>query len=473
MYVSFNTLSTLWGGCFSLRSRLRVYWVLLSLAVFWSFHSEYLTLQDFYNQKRIILLSLYALSVPLFFSRQFCECCFSILATSKFACFGLVVFAFFGFISVLSSPYFLLSLHEWLNVLFLFCFVVVISAAIKLDIVGFNLFFRVLVFTVALYLFKFVVVLMLATINGGLIKPSLMLSGAVNVNFIAQPLGLLAPFFAVFAVGEKGWSGRLVFALLVSVILLMLVIDNRGVLVSMALVSIFWALWQNKNVLVVTVLAGFIAFAIYLVLIQFAEVVSVDDQVRGLLSSAGRGQLWLESFRMWRENLWFGIGPYMFALDSSLGNGAHPHNLYLQLLSEWGGLAFSALSVVFLYAFYNALIVVKIARDNVMLTGSFLGVLEGVLHSGLSGVLVMPLSQTIFVILIAVFISSVSLGADEGTHKEGGLNVRCLFFACSVFGGVMFFLSLSFWVGPWIEDACVVNVDPRFWVDGGLLPCPR
>jgi O-antigen ligase len=72
------------------------------------------------------------------------------------------------------------------------------------------------------------------------------------------------------------------------------------------------------------------------------------------------------AFRMFRDNIMFGVGPKMFRqkckeeryqvlvdVDSSVnGCQTHPHNTYIQLLSETGLLGVLPVSVIFLYLFY-------------------------------------------------------------------------------------------------------------------------
>ena len=98
------------------------------------------------------------------------------------------------------------------------------------------------------------------------------------------------------------------------------------------------------------------------------------------------------------------------------------------------------------------------------------------MHSGLSGVLIMPVSQTIFILLLSIFISR-SLVDDENLMKNkiNKINkiysVSQLTFCISVLLILALHLSLLLLNSMFYDNNCVVNTGPRLWVDGGILPC--
>ena len=58
-------------------------------------------------------------------------------------------------------------------------------------------------------------------------------------------------------------------------------------------------------------------------------------------SMAARGYLWQLAWRDWLQAPWLGLGPMHYAHVPN-PEAAHPHNIYLQVLAEWGAVVFLA-----------------------------------------------------------------------------------------------------------------------------------
>jgi len=73
--------------------------------------------------------------------------------------------------------------------------------------------------------------------------------------------------------------------------------------------------------------------------------------------------LYLTAYNIFNENKFFGTGPRTFRLESQKVEhnnnlktfNTHPHNTYLQLLSETGFVGFSIIFIIFLVFMYNSI----------------------------------------------------------------------------------------------------------------------
>jgi|GEM_PF-5543765 len=128
-----------------------------------------------------------------------------------------------------------------------------------------------------------------------------------------------------------------------------------------------------------------------------------------LLSSVslGRQYLWGLCIDLIGQHPWLGIGPMQFAaLDT--GKASHPHDALLQWAVEWGIPAAVLISAGLLWMLSHWLRFVFRARDRddhqsnvlrVALTASLIG---GAAHSLVSGIVVMPASQFMLILVTAL-----------------------------------------------------------------------
>ena len=86
---------------------------------------------------------------------------------------------------------------------------------------------------------------------------------------------------------------------------------------------------------------------------------TIDGFLKGEDITSGRTILYAHSWKLFNENIIFGIGWREFMKNSlglissfTSGQGSHPHNIYLQLLTETGlvGFLFFMMPVLYLYS---------------------------------------------------------------------------------------------------------------------------
>lgn len=206
--------------------------------------------------------------------------------------------------------------------------------------------------------------------------------------------------------------------------------------------------------------------------------ISNNAMDRKLIGLSAREIIWGESVSMIIQKPIFGFGPMHFAnIKSAIAN--HPHQLFLQILSEWGILFF----MLFLFLFKKIIFSlvkelkyfsrVKDDEQKIIYVCLTAAIFSSLMQSMVDGVFVMPYTEVIF-IFMAAWLASIYFGKnfeiEEGypmAHRWG-VNLIIVFFS--------FFLIFPFiknsptYIGK-SQDNFYNNVGdymPRFWLNGGF-----
>ncbi|NNE06156.1 MAG: O-antigen ligase family protein [Xanthomonadales bacterium] len=142
---------------------------------------------------------------------------------------------------------------------------------------------------------------------------------------------------------------------------------------------------------------------------------------RSMTHSTGRTYLWELAAKDAMANPWLGAGPMRFDCEGPGTRPAHPHSFPMQLLSEWGIPAFLITAGLFAWLAWR---VAKFLFSGRTRPGAerglssllAAGILAAALHACLSGVLMMPASQ-----MMAVVMCGWLLGLTSGnlpSHRE-------------------------------------------------------
>lgn len=188
--------------------------------------------------------------------------------------------------------------------------------------------------------------------------------------------------------------------------------------------------------------------------------------------SSGRLDIWLSAWRLYLEHPWLGNGPGAFACKSDWLVST-PHNLFFQLLSEWGGLMAVLCLVLALLMFYA---LVKYLRRQVKvdpLNYSLFSTLVVVVSASMmEGMIIGPLQQ---MLIVLVFGWSLHIFAgDRFQAVSANELMRHCFSRLAILGvisvcilwGVKADLSMQrdLLVSP--EGVIKLTYGPRFWADG-------
>jgi O-antigen ligase len=117
---------------------------------------------------------------------------------------------------------------------------------------------------------------------------------------------------------------------------------------------------------------------------------------------------WEGALEVWWKNPWFGIGPGHYGEIGPTQFVGHPHNYYLQILSEWGVIAFICIAALFFVAASFAWNKFKGTKPGTTNRLNFLvmswAFVAACCHAFFSGVMHTPLSQMWLVLILAWFI---------------------------------------------------------------------
>jgi len=192
----------------------------------------------------------------------------------------------------------------------------------------------------------------------------------------------------LYASGTRGT----VLAILTAVVIVLFVFRKN---------SIQWFLLQVKA----ATGGAVIYFVIFSLLPKVPPIIDKFARVSGSV----RLKLWGQCLTLIATKPWLGVGPMHYAYQpNNYGiEFAHPHNSILQWAAEWG--APSALILVVLFA-WGVLVWIRKCRtsmyfhgdqkNNMLLTALTVSLISGAVHSLVSGIIVMPLSQMTMVIIL-------------------------------------------------------------------------
>lgn len=222
------------------------------------------------------------------------------------------------------------------------------------------------------------------------------------------------------------------------------------------------------------ILQGILAFAgwsLYFLLFQrFLHSGALQTVADRPLTTTGRIPAWRRAWEMFLESPLLGSGPQSFAWEGVLFG--HPHSGPLQVLAEWGGIAFFAAGLVLLWGIWSAGCLwrskrLRLARRDWFVALTMSSVAAAV-HSLVSGILVMPLSHLGFVVVLALWFRISGLQRLRACRIPGVVVAMILFLILGL--GLLFPDRDLPWLGRTSMDLESSKVQrftrPRFWGDG-------
>ncbi len=312
-------------------------------------------------------------------------------------------------------------------------------------------------------------------------------TGFSNVRFFGQMQTMLLPFLLLPALWWGSTPSRKILLWLVPVVWWMLAVGSgtRGtwgaLLVGGVAVLIFGGKtgrqWITRQF--ICLLFGLAFYAVFILLIPQLEQQPAEflHRTGDIVSLSMREVLWATSAGFATHHPLLGIGPMHYAYFAT-EVGAHPHNAVLQWAAEWGIPAALLLTGVCAAA---GLAFAGHVRRSAAQGEDCKGMVEVALLAALSGaaaqamvdgVLVMPVSQTVLVLLCGW-----AMGAYFSVRHtaRGGLVERAVMLAVVLFAVG----SVAYGVAPEIgrlaerEEAYLTRMPgkillPRFWAQGWI-----
>lgn len=313
------------------------------------------------------------------------------------------------------------------------------------------------------------------------------LNGFSNPRFFGQFLTLLLPvLFAPILQGNK-WR-KYFFVLSLIVCFMLIASGTRGAFLGLGAVALIY-LWLSKMSRKWTILfikITCVALVMHYILMEvipdfFQMNVRNEAFDRKLFGLSAREVLWGKAIAMVNERPFFGFGPMHFAnMKSVIAN--HPHQLFLQILSEWGILFFLVFFYCLIKIIYAILIElifpnkIKNEKTKIIFMCLSASVFSSLIQSMVDGVFVMPYTEVIFVFmaawLAAVYYSEKNEPVFEA-HCVSSIKswiINLIFIVAAIILLFSFFEKSPTYIGK-SHDNYYKNegfLKPRFWINGGF-----
>jgi len=314
-----------------------------------------------------------------------------------------------------------------------------------------------------------------------------------NVRFFGYLQTMLLPFLLLPAMWWGTTQVRRMLLWSVPLAWWMLVIGSgsRGtwvaLLVGMIAVLLFagrqgrsWMRWQ-----LAALVGGGVCYGLFVLLLPqwLAQPAVYLHRTGEIMSLSLREVLWTEALQFVWQQPWLGIGPMHYA-HVGARVAAHPHNAVLQWLAEWGVPA--ALLLTGLCAMAGLAFAGHVRRmvqaENVIrvpVQVALLAALAGAAaQSMVDGILVMPVSQTLLVLLsgwaMGLYLEERQCTAQSGLVGRVAIAALTLAAAVAVVRGVAPELGhiaereQAYLKAHPPENPALPNLMPRFWTQGRI-----
>ncbi|HLP75355.1 MAG TPA: O-antigen ligase family protein [Candidatus Paceibacterota bacterium] len=212
---------------------------------------------------------------------------------------------------------------------------------------------------------------------------------------------------------------------------------SRGgwVATGVALLALFGVLLFHRNyrlpaaVLLVVLVGGGVYF---IPKARFLQARVEETTANDRLNDSARFDLWEPAVRLWKENIWWGIGPnhynYRFREYRPQTEQQQPdrvHNDYLNTLTDWGIVGVILVTSAFLFLYLGVLRTWRFVRGNsadlgggnsnkfALVLGASLGILAILIHSAVDFNMHVPANAILAITLMALLSSTQRFATES------------------------------------------------------------
>lgn len=359
-----------------------------------------------YDLKRVLALCFIALAVGLTSLVKD----FKIPRVSAGTLWMLATVLIIGVISGLMGKHPLWSMLELGNFLLLLSFFMVMGFcchALGRALVMQYFFWFALAFSMAMAV-KFFLLLSFHFIDGNRPDIHSLVWGFMNVRFFNQLQSMLMPILCLAFLAENLKPYRIwAIAAFGFMWLILLQSEARGTvlaLISSAIAVLYFLPKASRQFLLKPLLAALaLGTVLWLLLIVLLPLLIFNEDIWQLRTgSSGRIDMWLYILHEIPKQPFLGFGPMSYAwAEGKPIPHAHPHNSLMQILYEYGLVAFSVLLIWGVFHVQRSLKSLGVWSEPHRVI-AFLALLSGLVYSFFCGVIVMPLAQLVSVLLFAL-----------------------------------------------------------------------
>lgn len=268
-------------------------------------------------------------------------------------------------------------------------------------------------------------------------EADLLFNGFSNPRFLNQFQMLCMPILAGLVVlhwSNHGRYRRLLSSLFFVTLLIHWCIafslGSRGLWLGLAashlaLLLFFPRFWR---LLAIQAVAGILGFLLYqLLFFIIPEWLGQESILRSSLrfGLSKREVLWDIAWHMFLENPWLGVGPMHFAATVN-PIAAHPHQVVLQWLAEWGLFATLAACILACLGMWHVLRILRSPKAKPIDAVLWLSIAGALAVAQVDGVFVMPYTETWLAILIGLALARWSTPTTQAAALQQGRSSRQL-----------------------------------------------
>ncbi|WP_286594534.1 O-antigen ligase family protein [Thiopseudomonas alkaliphila] len=246
-----------------------------------------------------------------------------------------------------------------------------------------------------------------------LLDADVLFNGFSNPRFLNQFQILFMPILAYLALHH--WQAAHRYSkLLASIIFTTLLIQwciafslgGRGLWLGLAvshaaLIILFPRFWRLLGMQATAGLLGFILFYLMFTVVPewLGQTSVIRDSMRFGLSK--REVIWQLAWDIFLAHPWLGVGPMHFSAEVN-SVAAHPHQVVLQWLAEWGIFATLAAIFIAVWGMLHGLRFVRSEKGQPLDAALWMSILGALALAQVDGVFVMPYTETWLAILIGL-----------------------------------------------------------------------
>lgn len=278
-----------------------------------------------------------------------------------------------------------------------------------------------------IHAFQFLVYYLMAFVTGiRMLDADILFSGFSNPRFFGQFQVMLMPVMALL-VERCRQQRRTSIAILLGLALISqwciaFTLGGRGLWLGLlaghlALLLINRQLW---HILVLQASAALLGFLLFLLLFKLIPLwLGLDPILRDNLrtSLSGRERIWQWAWEMALANPWLGVGPMHYSATYN-PIAAHPHQVVLQWLAEWGFAATLIALAIGAWGLLHGARCLRQASANELDAGLWVAIVGALVLAQVDGVFVMPYTETWLALLIGLALARWSKPATPSRTQR-------------------------------------------------------
>ena len=229
-------------------------------------------------------------------------------------------------------------------------------------------------------------------------------------------------------------------------------------------ITLLFIYLTNNNYKKQAQLALFVSIVAWLIFITL-DLYTQSNAAVYKTTSGGRIDMWLSIIDQLKfSHVFLGVGPGIYEYSfPARGPLSHPHSSIFELLNEWGGIATLLFSYLVFSTIRKVYKHIKQHNKDIITAAIFYSWLSGGMYSLVSGVLVMPVPQTLFFILWGLILSRINPPLLLPTVESKLLKFLLLI---SFFIFIVFFIYHAYYFYSLINPDNGYTHGPRFWSVG-------